>query len=124
MNLQAESFAVKLTERAELAMIAVQFAGAGAGQIGGQRHRAALISDLKPFRAWRLATGLSVVPVTPVKMVWKSCCPPSNLLRFGRHCRRRLQPCAGRRDTLRLEAGMNLYGADMDESISLAANMA
>ena len=35
-------------------------------------------------------------------------------------------PCGlGSRDTLRLEAGMNLYGLDMDESISpLAANMA
>ena len=35
-------------------------------------------------------------------------------------------PCGlGARDTLRLEAGMNLYGQDMDESISpLAANMA
>lgn len=34
-------------------------------------------------------------------------------------------PCGlGARDTLRLEAGMNLYGQDMDESISpLAANM-
>jgi len=31
----------------------------------------------------------------------------------------------GARDTLRLEAGMNLYGSDMDETISpLAANMA
>jgi aminomethyltransferase len=35
-------------------------------------------------------------------------------------------PCGlGARDTLRLEAGMNLYGSDMDETISpLAANMA
>jgi len=34
-------------------------------------------------------------------------------------------PCGlGSRDTLRLEAGMNLYGSDMDESISpLEANM-
>jgi aminomethyltransferase len=34
-------------------------------------------------------------------------------------------PCGlGARDTLRLEAGMNLYGSDMDETISpLAANM-
>lgn len=31
----------------------------------------------------------------------------------------------GARDTLRLEAGMNLYGSDMDETVSpLAANMA
>ena len=37
-----------------------------------------------------------------------------------------VQPCGlGARDTLRLEAGMNLYGLDMDESVSpLAANMA
>lgn len=36
-----------------------------------------------------------------------------------------VQPCGlGARDTLRLEAGMNLYGQDMDETISpLAANM-
>ena len=35
-------------------------------------------------------------------------------------------PCGlGARDTLRLEAGMNLYGLDMDESVSpIAANMA
>ncbi len=35
-------------------------------------------------------------------------------------------PCGlGARDTLRLEAGMNLYGQDMDETVSpLAANMA
>ena len=36
-----------------------------------------------------------------------------------------VKPCGlGARDTLRLEAGMNLYGLDMDETISpLAANM-
>ena len=36
-----------------------------------------------------------------------------------------MKPCGlGARDTLRLEAGMNLYGQDMDDSISpLAANM-
>jgi aminomethyltransferase len=36
-----------------------------------------------------------------------------------------VKPCGlGARDTLRLEAGMNLYGQDMDETISpLAANM-
>ena len=37
-----------------------------------------------------------------------------------------VKPCGlGARDTLRLEAGMNLYGQDMDESVTpLAANMA
>jgi aminomethyltransferase len=32
---------------------------------------------------------------------------------------RRRRPCGlGARDTLRLEAGMNLYGQDMDETVS------
>ncbi|WP_018691648.1 glycine cleavage system aminomethyltransferase GcvT [Algicola sagamiensis] len=37
-----------------------------------------------------------------------------------------IKPCGlGARDTLRLEAGMNLYGQDMDDTVSpLAANMA
>jgi aminomethyltransferase len=36
-----------------------------------------------------------------------------------------VKPCGlGARDTLRLEAGMNLYGQEMDEGVSpLAANM-
>ncbi|RDT46029.1 glycine cleavage system protein T, partial [Escherichia coli] len=36
-----------------------------------------------------------------------------------------VRPCGlGARDTLRLEAGMNLYGQEMDEGVSpLAANM-
>jgi aminomethyltransferase len=48
-----------------------------------------------------------VVPASQVQATWKS------LQRAG------ARPCGlGARDTLRLEAGMNLYGQDMDERVS------
>ncbi len=54
-----------------------------------------------------------MVPVAEVESFWNA------LVAAG------VKPCGlGARDTLRLEAGMNLYGSDMDESISpLEANM-
>jgi len=128
MNTQAESFAVKLTERADLAMIAVQ--GPQALELVKSvvnDDRAALISDLKPFQGlasgdWFIGRtgytgedGLEIMlPAEQSAEFWQT------LLAAG------CKPCGlGARDTLRLEAGMNLYGSDMDESISpLAANMA
>ncbi len=45
--------------------------------------------------------------------------PPNTPLRCGRNCAPGRPPCGlGARDTLRLEAGMNLYGNDMDETVS------
>ncbi len=128
MNKQAESFAVNLTERAELAMIAVQ--GPQALELVKSvvsDDRAALISDLKPFQGlpsgdWFIGRtgytgedGLEIMlPAEQSADFWQAL--------LGAGCK----PCGlGARDTLRLEAGMNLYGSDMDESISpLAANMA
>ena len=128
MNTQAEAFAVKLTERADLAMIAVQ--GPQALELVKSvvnDDRAALISDLKPFQGlasgdWFIGRtgytgedGLEIMlPAEQSAEFWQT------LLAAG------CKPCGlGARDTLRLEAGMNLYGSDMDESISpLAANMA
>jgi aminomethyltransferase len=54
-----------------------------------------------------------MVPVARAHDFW------NELLKAG------VKPCGlGARDTLRLEAGMNLYGQDMDETVSpLAANM-
>lgn len=128
MNSQADGFAVKLVERADLAMLAIQ--GPRAREVVARvvsDQRGALINDLKPFQGltsddWFIGRtgytgedGLEIIlPADQVVEFWNA------LLAAG------CKPCGlGARDTLRLEAGMNLYGADMDESISpLAANMA
>jgi aminomethyltransferase len=128
MNLQSKGFDVLLSERAELAMLAVQGPEARdkvAQLLGGSA--ASLIQRLavfegQPHHDWFIARtgytgedGLEILlPNTQVAGFWQQ------LLDAG------VKACGlGARDTLRLEAGMNLYGADMDEQVSpLAANMA
>ena len=118
---QAEAFDVSVVERAELAMIAVQ--GPGARELAAPciaaEHRDAALA-LKPFNGlfagdWFVArTGYTgedgwelVLPAAEATGVW------DRLLAAG------VIPCGlGARDTLRLEAAMNLYGSDMDETIS------
>lgn len=118
---QAEAFGVKVSERAELAMLAVQGPKArelAAPYIDAASRAAAL--ELKPFFGmdageWFVArTGYTgedgweiVVPAADAPALW------DRLLAAG------VQPCGlGARDTLRLEAAMNLYGNDMDETVS------
>lgn len=118
---QAESFLVDVTERAELAMIAVQGPKArelASAVIPTESRDAALA--LRPFYGleageWFIArTGYTgedgweiVMPASDAESAWQA------LLDAG------VAPCGlGARDTLRLEAGMNLYGTDMDESSS------
>ena len=118
---QAEAFEVSVVERAELAMVAVQGPNArelAAPCIDAEYRDAALA--LKPFtgdvcrrlvcRADRLygRGWLEIVmPAAEAPAVW------DRLLAAG------VAPCGlGARDTLRLEAAMNLYGSDMDETIS------
>jgi aminomethyltransferase len=118
---RGEAFDVDVVERADLAMIAIQ--GPRARELAapcidaGHRERALA---LKPFNAteaagWFVArTGYTgedgweiMLPATDAPTVW------DRLLAAG------VEPCGlGARDTLRLEAAMNLYGTDMDESIS------
>ncbi|PAU88311.1 glycine cleavage system protein T [Pseudomonas sp. WN033] len=128
MNRQAEAFAVTLTERDDLAMLAVQGPRAlEVAQAVVNDSRKALISLLAVFQGlpegeWFIARtgytgedGLEIMlPASEAPALWDA------LVAAG------CKPCGlGARDTLRLEAGMNLYGSDMDESISpLAANMA
>lgn len=126
MGRHLDGFDAELTERPELAMVAVQ--GPRAIELSKQvaASASALIDGLSVFQGlehgdWMFCrTGYTgedgleiIVPATEVESFWKG------LEAAGVH------PCGlGARDTLRLEAGMNLYGLDMDESVSpLEANM-
>ena len=115
----AAAHAVALVEREDLALIAVQGPRA--------RHAAAPllpgrpgVTEMPPFTAlrsgeWMVARtgytgedGLEIMlPGDAATAFW------DELLAAG------VAPCGlGARDTLRLEAGLNLYGQDMDESVS------
>ncbi len=117
---QAPAFDVRVEPRFDLAMIAVQGPNA--------REKAlpllpadvrAAAADLKPFTAasgsWFVGrTGYTgedgfevVLPEDEAEAFWRA------LAAAG------VAPAGlGARDTLRLEAGMNLYGQDMDETVS------
>ncbi|OUS41258.1 glycine cleavage system protein T, partial [Oleispira antarctica] len=120
MNKQIEAFDATLTERPELAMVAVQGPNAIEKVKQVRSEQADLISELKVFQGlpvgeWFYArTGYTgedgleiIVPAAEVAEFWDA------LIAAG------VAPTGlGARDTLRLEAGMNLYGNDMDDSIS------
>lgn len=127
LELQSGEFDVAITERTEFAMIALQGPQAQASIANLlTAEQQATVSALKPFVGVQLdnlfvaTTGYTgeagyeiIIPNEQVASVWEA------LRSAG------VQPCGlGARDTLRLEAGMNLYGQDMDETVSpLAANM-
>ncbi|MEQ4529723.1 MAG: glycine cleavage system aminomethyltransferase GcvT [Mixta sp.] len=123
----AEPFNVTLQERDDLALIAVQGPQAQqkAQTLFSEEQRQA-ISGMKPFFGvesdgfFIATTGYTgesgyeiALPNEQAADFWQ------RLLAAG------VKPAGlGARDTLRLEAGMNLYGQDMDEGVSpLAANM-
>ncbi|EDM68151.1 MAG: glycine cleavage system protein T [Moritella sp.] len=127
VNKQAAEFAVEVTELPELSMIAVQGPKAKekAATVFTAEQNAA-VEGMKPFfgvqsgSLFIATTGYTgeagyeiVVPQDQACDLWQK------LVDAG------VQPAGlGARDTLRLEAGMNLYGLDMDETVSpLAANM-
>ena len=118
---QVEGFDLDISERDDLAMIAVQGPNAREKVLSLLAGEAAeKVAELKPFYAVPLGetffarTGYTgedgfeiMLPNEMAAGLW------DQLLQKG------VKPIGlGARDTLRLEAGMNLYGADMDESIS------
>lgn len=120
MQTCAADFDVRLAPRRDLAMIAIQGPNARAKFWQAYPGSRAASESLIPFQAafdgdWLIArTGYTgedgfeiAVPGDQAAAVW------TQLHGAG------IAPCGlGCRDTLRLEAGMNLYGQDMDETVS------
>ena len=121
INKQAAAFDMVVTERVDLAMIAVQGINARdkahAAMTTAQAEAAAALKQFVGVETEGLfiaRTGYTgedgyeiMVPAEQAAMLWQQ------LIEQG------VSPCGlGARDSLRLEAGMNLYGSDMDESIS------
>ena len=121
MAMQAMAFDLTIKERDDLTMIAVQGPNARskAQQALGERGQG--LDEIGVFYIQEVDAELAVartgytgedgyeimLPVAQASSLWAA------LLEAG------VRPCGlGARDTLRLEAGMNLYGADMDESVT------
>lgn len=128
MQQQTAGFDVTLTERAELAMLAIQGPNARAKTAElVSAARAAIINELKVFQGlpegdWFIARtgytgedGLEIMLPAAEAASFLTELVGAGIAPIG----------LGARDTLRLEAGMNLYGQDMTDDVSpLAANMA
>jgi aminomethyltransferase len=121
INLQAANFDLQIKERDDLAMIAAQGPNAGEKLLATlDDATATLVSALKPFFGIQIddifyaRTGYTgedgfeiMLPNDNAAELWNT------LLAAG------IEPTGlGARDTLRLEAGMSLYGTDMDTSTS------
>ena len=121
INTEITSFDAEANERLGLAMIAVQGPEARdrtVAAIGGQWHAAALA--LKPFCALEAGNLLIARTGYTGEDGWEIMLLETDTEEFWQRCLDAgIRPCGlGSRDTLRLEAGMNLYGSDMDETHS------
>ncbi len=121
INKQAAAFDIEVIERADMAMIALQGPNAIEKALTVlSASMSAKAAELSRFQGvddgdWFVGrTGYTgedgfevVLPEAEAEAFWDACAAAG------------FKPCGlGARDTLRLEAGMNLYGSDMDESTS------
>lgn len=127
INSQLAGDGITINERPELGIIALQGPNALAKVGEVLVEHAAVIQGLKPFQACAAGdlfigrTGYTgedgveiILPAEAAVELWQKL-----------HAAGVAPAGLGARDTLRLEAGMNLYGHEMDEAISpLQANMA
>ncbi len=119
--IQSSAFDLEIKERNDLTMIAVQGPNARSKTHQALGEQGEGLDDLGVFYMREVDTDLAVartgytgeegyeimLPVGQASTLWAA------LLEAG------VKPCGlGARDTLRLEAGMNLYGSDMDESVT------
>lgn len=127
INAQATDFAVTVTEQPDYAMIAVQGPNAKAKVatvISAEQQ--ALVEGMKPFYGVQAGDLFIATTGYTGEAGYEIILPPEQAADFWQALTDAgVKPAGlGARDTLRLEAGMNLYGSDMDETISpLAANM-
>jgi aminomethyltransferase len=127
MRLQSVDFDVQLQERNEVAVLAIQgpHARSKTAELVSA-SRASLIQSLKPFEGqpdgdWFIARtgytgedGLEIILPADEVVAFLNELVGAGISPIG----------LGARDTLRLEAGLNLYGQDMDESVTpLVANI-
>ena len=128
INKQAESFSVEITEQPDWAMVAVQGPKAKekVATLLDDEQKAA-VEGMKPFFGVQAGDLFIATTGYTGEAGYEIMLAPEKAAEFWQQLvDAGVVPCGlGARDTLRLEAGMNLYGSDMDESISpLAANMA
>lgn len=116
----APQFGVKLQPRTDLAMIAVQGPNARAKAAAPIGTHAAAALELKPFTGAELGKYFVARTGYTGEDGWEIMLPVAGVAAFWQALKQAgVAECGlGARDTLRLEAGMNLYGNDMDESVS------